>query len=68
MWGEFCDIYSPLAEEKKEINLFVKRLNSDIQRLDLDKDEVIRIVENLYRQQINIKNNLKLLFVMLEGK
>ena len=51
MYGEFCDIYSPLAEEEKEeINLFVKRLNSDIQRLDLDKDEVIRIIENLYRQ------------------
>lgn len=50
MWGEFCDIYSPSAEEKNEINLFIKRLNSDIQRLDLDKDELIMIVENLYRE------------------
>lgn len=51
MYGEFCDIYSPLAEEEKEeIILFIKMLNSGIQRLNLDKDEVIRIVENLYRQ------------------
>lgn len=50
MYGEFCDIWSPLAEEEKEeINLFVKRLNSDIQRLSLDKDELIKIIESLYR-------------------
>ena len=50
MYGEFCDMWSPLAEEEKEeINLFVKRLNSDIQRLSLDKDELIKIIESLYR-------------------
>lgn len=50
MYGEFCDIYSPLAEEEKEeINLFVKRLNSDIQRLDIDKDKLIKVIESLYR-------------------
>lgn len=50
MWGKFCDIYSPSAEGKDEINLFVKRLNSDIQRLNLNKDELIKIIENLYRE------------------
>lgn len=50
MYGEFCDVYSPLAEEEKEeINLFVKSLNSDIQRLSLNKDELIKIIESLYR-------------------
>ena len=35
--------------EKIEINIFKKELNSSIQRLSLTKEEVIRIVESLYR-------------------
>ena len=35
--------------EKIEINIFKKELNSYIQRLSLTKEEVIRIVESLYR-------------------
>ena len=35
--------------EKVEINIFKKELNSYIQRLDLTKEEVIKIVESLYR-------------------
>lgn len=35
--------------EKIEINIFKKELNSYIQRLSLEKEEVIRIVESLYR-------------------
>ena len=35
--------------EKTEINIFKKELNSYIQRLSLTKEEVIRIVESLYR-------------------
>lgn len=32
-----------------EINKFIKDLNSSIQRLSLDKEEVIKIVQNLYK-------------------
>ena len=35
--------------EKIEINIFKKELNSYIQRLALTKEEVIRIVEGLYK-------------------
>ena len=35
--------------DKIEINIFKKELNSYIQRLALTKEEVIRIVESLYR-------------------
>ena len=35
--------------EKIEINIFKKELNSYIQRLNLTKEEVIKIVESLYR-------------------
>ena len=35
--------------EKNEINIFKKELNSSIQRLSLAKEEVIKIVESLYR-------------------
>ena len=35
--------------EKIEINIFKKELNSSIQRLSLTKEEVIRIVEGLYK-------------------
>ena len=35
--------------EKNEINIFKKELNSYIQRLALTKEEVIKIVESLYR-------------------
>ena len=35
--------------EKIETNIFKKELNSSIQRLSLTKEEVIRIVESLYR-------------------
>lgn len=35
--------------EKIEINIFKKELNSHIQRLSLEKEEVIRIVESLYK-------------------
>ena len=35
--------------EKVKINIFKKELNSSIQRLSLAKEEVIKIVESLYR-------------------
>lgn len=35
--------------EKSEINIFKKELNSQIQRLDLTKEEVIKIVESFYK-------------------
>ena len=35
--------------EKNEINIFKKELNSYIQRLALTKEEVIRMVESLYK-------------------
>ena len=35
--------------EKIEINIFKKELNSYIQRLALTKEEVIRMVESLYK-------------------
>lgn len=35
--------------KKIEINIFKKELNSHIQRLSLEKEEVIRIVESLYK-------------------
>ena len=35
--------------EKNEINIFKNELNSYIQRLSLEKEEVIRIVESLYK-------------------
>lgn len=35
--------------EKIEINIFKKELNSHIQRLSLTKEEVLNIVENLYK-------------------
>ena len=35
--------------EKIEINIFKKELNSHIQRLSLTKEEVIRMVESLYK-------------------
>jgi len=42
-------IVSNSSIEKTEINIFKKDLNSQIQRLGLRKEEVIKIVESLYR-------------------
>lgn len=36
--------------EEIEINIFIKNLNSQIQRLCLEKDDVIKIVESLYNK------------------
>ena len=50
MWGPVCNVYSPQAEEKREVlNKFISNLNADIQRLGLDKKQVIKIVESIYK-------------------
>lgn len=33
---------------KLEVNKFAKQLNSDIQRLSLEKEEVFKIIESIY--------------------
>ena len=50
MWAEFVNVYSPNAEIRRdEINTFEINLNKDIQRLDLSKEEVIEMLNNIYK-------------------